>query len=204
MPLSRRAWLFILCSISFNHLLSAQSGFHFRLADSALTLTKQKVVYDLSYFSISYPNGDLPKDRGVCTDVIIRAYRKLNIDLQQLVHEDMRTHFSQYPNAWGLNKPDKNIDHRRVPNLMTFFKRSGASLPVTAYPADYKPCDIVCWLLNRGIKHIGLVVKQKSADGKRNLIVHNIGDGQVIEDYLFSYPVIGHYRYVANNRVDWP
>jgi len=134
-------------------------------------------------------------DRGVCTDVIIRAYRKLNIDLQQLVHEDMRNHFSQYPRAWSMTGTDKNIDHRRVPNLMTFFKRSGASLPVSESAIDYKPGDIVCWSLNRGMKHIGLVVKQKSADKKRHLIVHNIGDGQVLEDWLFNYPIIGHYRY---------
>jgi uncharacterized protein len=195
MLLSAKSWMYILFSIFFHQLLSAQSVFFSRLADSALTLTQQKVIYDLSYFSIAYPNGDVPKDRGVCTDVIIRAYRKLNVDLQQLVHEDMRRHFNQYPHAWGLNVPDKNIDHRRVPNLMTFFKRSGALLPVTENAGDYKPGDIVCWSLSRGMKHIGLVVKQKSADGKRHLIVHNIGDGQVLEDCLFDYPIIGHYRY---------
>jgi len=195
MQLSKNGWTSILFSIFFLHLLPAQQEFHFRLADSALTLTKQKVVYDLSYFSIAYPNGDVPRDRGVCTDVIIRAYRKLHIDLQQLVHEDMRNHFSQYPRSWGLSSTDKNIDHRRVPNLMTFFKRSGASLPVTEYAIDYQPGDIVCWSLSRGMKHIGLVVKEKSADGKRHLIVHNIGEGQVLEDCLFNYPIIGHYRY---------
>lgn len=173
----------------------AQNDFCYRLADSAATLVRQKVTYDLSYYSIAYPNGDVPVDRGVCTDVIIRAYRKLNIDLQQLVHEDMRNHFSQYPRAWSMTGTDKNIDHRRVPNLMTFFKRSGASLPVSENAIDYKPGDIVCWSLNRGMKHIGLVVKQKSADKKRHLIVHNIGDGQVLEDWLFNYPIIGHYRY---------
>ena len=196
MQLHIRKWMCFSILIFIPYLLSAQSGFHSRLADSAFTLTKQKVVYDLSYFSIAYPNGDVPKDRGVCTDVIIRAYRKLHIDLQQLVHEDMRNHFTQYPRSWGLNSTDKNIDHRRVPNLMTFFKRSGASLPVTEYAMDYQPGDIVCWSLSRGMKHIGLVAKEKSADGKRHLIVHNIGDGQVLEDCLFSYPIIGHYRYI--------
>lgn len=195
MFLSKKSWMVIVCCIIFSTLLFAQPVFHSRLADAALTLTQQKVVYDLSYFSIAYPNGDVPQDRGVCTDVIIRAYRKLNIDLQALVHEDMRTHFSQYPHAWGLSRPDKNIDHRRVPNLMVFFKRSGASLPVTDHAADYQPGDIVCWSLRRGMKHIGLVVKARSADGKRHLMVHNIGDGQVLEDCLFSYPIIGHYRY---------
>jgi len=195
MPFYMRVYGYLAILVFFAYPSFAQPGFYSRLADSAFTLTQQKVVYDLSYFSIAYPNGDVPKDRGVCTDVIIRAYRKLNIDLQQLVHEDMRNHFSQYPRSWGLNSTDKNIDHRRVPNLMTFFKRSGASLPVTEHAVDYQPGDIVCWSLSRGMKHIGLVVKEKSADGKRQLIVHNIGSGQVIEDCLFDYPIIGHYRY---------
>lgn len=196
MPFYTRVYGYIAILVFFSYSSAAQPGFLSRLADSAGTLTQQKVVYDLSYFSIAYPNGDVPKDRGVCTDVIIRAYRKLHIDLQQLVHEDMRKNFHQYPRVWGLNTPDKNIDHRRVPNLMTFFKRSGASLPVTNNTVDYKPGDIVCWLLSRGMKHIGLVVQQKSADGKRCLIVHNIGSGQVMEDCLFDYPIIGHYRYM--------
>lgn len=195
MPFYTRVYGYLAILVFFAYPSFAQTGFYSRLADSAHSLTQQKVVYDLSYFSIAYPNGDVPKDRGVCTDVIIRAYRKLHIDLQQLVHEDMRNHFNQYPRSWGLNVPDKNIDHRRVPNLMTFFKRSGASLPVSANAVNYQPGDIVCWSLSRGMKHIGLVVKQKSADGKRQLIVHNIGSGQVIEDCLFEYPIIGHYRY---------
>ena len=195
MQLCRKGGLIIVLLNIFPHFLAAQSSFYSRLADSASTLTAQKVTYDLSYFSMIYPNGDVPVDRGVCTDVIIRAYRKLNIDLQQLVHEDMRNHFSQYPRSWGLNGPDKNIDHRRVPNLMTFFKRSGASLTVSENAIDYQPGDIVCWSLYKGMKHIGLVVKQKSADKKRHLIVHNIGEGQVLEDCLFNYPIIGHYRY---------
>lgn len=195
MQLCRKGGLILVLLNVFPHFLAAQSNFYSRLADSASTLTAQKVTYDLSYYSIAYPNGDIPVDRGVCTEVIIRAYRKLNIDLQQLVHEDMRNHFSQYPRAWRMNGPDKNIDHRRVPNLMTFFKRSGTSLPVSENAIDYKPGDIICWSLSRGMKHIGLVVKQKSADKKRHLIVHNIGDGQVLEDCLFNYPIIGHYRY---------
>lgn len=195
MRLHIRKWMCFSILIFISYLLPAQSGFHSRLADSAFTLTRQKVVYDLSYFSIAYPNGDVPKDRGVCTDVIIRAYRKLHIDLQQLVHEDMKKHFQQYPKAWGLHSTDKNIDHRRVPNLMTFFKRMGAELPVTYHAVDYQPGDIVCWSLERGMKHIGMVVKQKSPDFTRYLIVHNIGRGQVIEDVLFTYQIIGHYRF---------
>lgn len=180
----------------FTTISNAQPRFFQRLADSAATLTKQKVVYDLSYYSIAYPKGDVPPDKGVCTDVIIRAYRKLQIDLQQLVHEDMLRNFSAYPNDWGLSSTDKNIDHRRVPNLITFFKRKGATVPITNNPDDYQPGDIVCWLLPRGLKHIGMLVKQQSVDYKRYLIVHNIGNGQVIDDCLFSYRIIGHFRYM--------
>ena len=173
----------------------AQASFYDRLADAALQLTKQSVTYDASYFKISYPNGDVPADKGVCTDVVIRAYRKLGIDLQKEVHEDMRVHFSTYPAKWGLKRPDKNIDHRRVPNLMTFFSRYGIIKAITNKGNDYKAGDIVCWNLGGAITHIGIVSRKKSADGKRNLIVHNIGAGQVLEDCLFNYKIIGHYRY---------
>jgi len=165
------------------------------LSDAAISLTKQEVTYDPSYFSISYPNGDVPNDKGVCTDVIIRAYRKTGIDLQKEVHEDMKAHFSVYPKIWGLKSTDKNIDHRRVPNLMTYFKRKGAEKPITKNPDDYKPGDVVAWRLDSGLTHIGIVVNKKSRDGKRNLIVHNIGSGQVLEDCLFKFKIIGHYRF---------
>jgi len=173
----------------------AQTGFFQRLGDSAATLTQQKVVYDPQYVTIDYPNGDVAQDRGVCTDVIIRAYRKMGIDLQKEVHEDMRSNFSVYPKNWGLKTTNRNIDHRRVPNLMKFFERRQAKLPVTNNAADYTPGDIVCWNLGRGLTHIGLVANKRSPDGKRYLIVHNIGAGQVLEDCLFSYTIIGHYRY---------
>jgi len=165
------------------------------LSDSALELTEQKVTYDPSYFSIDYPNGDIPADKGVCTDVIIRAYRKTGIDLQKLVHEDMKKNFDKYPKNWGLKTTDKNIDHRRVPNLMTFFKRKGAEKQITQNQNDYVPGDVVSWSLDGGLTHIGIVVNKKSEDDKRNLIVHNIGGGQVLEDCLFEYTIIGHYRY---------
>lgn len=165
------------------------------LPDAAMSLTEQKVTYDPSYFTIPYPNGDVPLDKGVCTDVVIRAYRKLGIDLQQEVHEDMVANFNLYPNKWGLSRPDPNIDHRRVPNLMVFFERFGATLPITNNSADYQPGDIVCWNLGGAITHIGIVVDQKSRDGKRFMIVHNIGGGQVLEDCLFNFKIIGHYRY---------
>jgi uncharacterized protein YijF (DUF1287 family) len=172
-----------------------QTAFHARLADSTLTLTKQSVVYDPTYFRIDYPNGDVPANRGVCTDVVIRAYRKVGIDLQRKVHEDMKANFSKYPKKWGLKSTDRNIDHRRVPNLMTFFGRKGISLPVTTSAKDYIPGDVVCWNLGGAVTHIGIVVNRKSADGARYLIVHNIGSGQVLEDCLFSFTIIGHYRY---------
>ena len=161
----------------------------------ALSLTHQDVVYDPSYFSIDYPNGDVPKDRGVCTDVVIRAYRKIGIDLQKNVHEDMLANFKRYPKIWGLKKTDKNIDHRRVPNLMTYFQRMNSSKPITQNGDDYIPGDIVCWNLGGATTHIGIVVNKKSNDKKRYLIVHNIGSGQVLEDCLFDYKIIGHYRY---------
>lgn len=174
---------------------SAQDIFFKKLADSALVLTKQYVRYDGSYFTIKYPNGDVPVGIGVCTDVVIRAYRKLHIDLQKEVHEDMKTNFSKYPKKWGLARPDKNIDHRRVPNLMTFFTRFGTVLKITTFAKDYEPGDIVCWNLGGSITHIGIVSSKKSTDDKRYLIVHNIGSGQVLEDMLFKYTIIGHYKY---------
>ncbi len=165
------------------------------LSNAAISFTKQQVVYDPSYFSISYPNGDVPKGKGVCTDVVIRAYRQLGVDLQKEVHEDMKANFSVYPKIWGLNSTDKNIDHRRVPNLMTFFERQGAALSISDNPHDYLPGDIVSWNLGGGTTHIGIVVNQKSRDSKRYLIVHNIGAGQVMEDCLFKFKITGHYRY---------
>jgi len=193
--MKKKLVLLLFTFISFGFSLTAQSNFFTKLADAALDLTKQQVSYDPTYFQLKYPNGDVPANKGVCTDVVIRAYRKLGIDLQKLVHEDMQANFSKYPKNWGLKHTDKNIDHRRVPNLMTFFTRKGASKPITSNPADYLPGDIVCWNLGGGLTHIGLVVNKKSTDGKRNLIVHNIGSGQVQEDCLFNFKIIGHYRF---------
>jgi uncharacterized protein YijF (DUF1287 family) len=184
---------FVLLVFAFSTV--AGQDFYERLADSTLVLTKQKVQYDPSYFRIPYPNGDVPANKGVCTDVIIRAYRKMSIDLQKKVHEDMKVNFAQYPKVWGMKKTDTNIDHRRVPNLMTFFSRHGVEKKKSSDAKDYSPGDIVCWDLGRGIKHIGIVVNKKSTDGQRYLIVHNIGGGQVLEDCLFRFTVIGHYRY---------
>lgn len=177
----------------------AQSGFFKQLSDSALTLTHQQVRYSSAYYNIPYPNGDVPANVGVCTDVVIRAYRKMGIDLQKEVHEDMLRHFLEYPKFWGMKSPDKNIDHRRVPNLMKFFERKNAKLSVTNIASDYLPGDLVCWNLGKGITHIGMVANKKSVDGKRNLIIHNIGGGQVLADCLFNFPITGHYRYQRGN-----
>lgn len=173
----------------------SQDDFEARLCAAAKELTKQKVTYDPSYFSISYPNGDVPADKGVCTDVIIRAYRKVGIDLQKEIHEDIIACPSAYSRNGETIKPDKNIDHRRVPNQQTFFKRHGLVKPVTSDPKDYLPGDIVTWDLGGGVNHIGIVVDTVSWDGKRPMIVHNIGGGQVMEDRLFHYTITGHYTY---------
>jgi uncharacterized protein len=173
----------------------AQTDFYSSLADSAFTLTNQKVMYDGSYRKIHYPGGDVPADVGVCTDVVIRAYRKLGIDLQKEVHEDMAACFGAYPKIWGLTRPDKNIDHRRVPNLMKYFSRKGTELAKTQNAHDYRPGDIVCWDLGGGITHIGIVSNKLSEDGGRYQMIHNIGAGQVLEDCLFDYTIIGHYKF---------
>lgn len=175
--------------------IAVKKSFAERLSEAALSLTNDKVTYDPAYFSISYPNGDVPKNKGVCTDVVIRAYRKLGIDLQKEVHEDMKKHFTLYPKKWGLKSTDHNIDHRRVPNLQVFFTRKGKSLGVSENASDYKTGNLVTWMINDKLPHIGIVTNRKSADGKRNLIVHNVGAGQVLEDCLFRYTITGHYRF---------
>ncbi len=188
----------ILFTFWIGFIAKSQTNFYNQLSDAALQLTEQNVEYDPAYFNISYPNGDIPADSGVCTDVVIRAYRKVGIDLQKEVHEDMKVHFDAYPKIWGLSQPDKNIDHRRVPNLMTFFSRFGQLKPITNNAIDYLPGDIVCWNLGGGIIHIGIVANKRSADNQRYLIVHNIGSGQVLADCLFEFKIIGHYRYQKN------
>ncbi|MFR9166319.1 MAG: DUF1287 domain-containing protein [Dysgonomonas sp.] len=178
--------------------IAAQTdAFPKKLSDAALALTKDKVRYDPAYRKIDYPNGDVPADRGVCTDIVIRAYRKLGIDLQKEVHEDMKANFSAYPSKrlWGLKSTDSNIDHRRVPNLQTFFTRKGKVRKISADPADYKTGDLVTWDLGGNVPHIGIVTDRMSRDGKRRLIVHNVGAGQVLQDCLFAWKITGHYSY---------
>ncbi|MFH2051310.1 MAG: DUF1287 domain-containing protein [bacterium] len=167
-----------------------------RLVAAAVERTTHQVRYDGSYRRLAYPGGDVPDSLGVCTDLVIRSYRALGVDLQRLVHEDMIRDFDAYPAQWGLDGPDANIDHRRVPNLQAFFRRSGAELGVTDEPADYLPGDLVTWMLPGNLPHIGIVTDHWSGDGARPLIVHNIGRGPRLEDCLFSFTVTGHYRYL--------
>jgi uncharacterized protein YijF (DUF1287 family) len=192
--------------IGISALSPAQAGlFDQELVDAAIERTKHSVVYDGSYVSIPYPGGDVPQNTGVCTDVVIRTYRVLGADLQRLVHEDISKDFSAYPSRriWGLQGPDRNIDHRRVPNLQAFFKRHGSVLPITNIPEDYSPGDLVTWMLPGNLPHIGIVTDRKHPGSENPMIVHNIGLGPKLEDMLFDYPITGHFRYTPeayNNR----
>ncbi|MES9990448.1 MAG: DUF1287 domain-containing protein [Candidatus Thiodiazotropha sp.] len=171
-----------------------------RLVSAAVERTKLSVRYDGSYIPIAYPGGDVPNDTGVCTDLLIRSYRALDIDLQQRVHEDMAANFDSYPSRriWGLARADSNIDHRRVPNLQVFFSRHGQKLPVTRQGKDYESGDIVTWMLPGNLPHIGIVTDRFSQETGSPLIVHNIGAGPRLEDMLFAYPITGHYRYLPD------
>ncbi len=168
------------------------------LVAAAWERTRQTVRYDPAYRRLAYPMGDPPAGTGVCGDVVVRAYRQVGLDLQRAVHEDMARAFDAYPRLWGLTRPDSNIDHRRVPNLRAYLRRQGASLPISSRAADYRPGDLVSWNLrgrSGSLPHIGIVVDAKTPDGRRPLIVHNIGQGPKAEDILFRYAITGHYRY---------
>lgn len=163
------------------------------LVSAARQQTRSTVAYDGAYVRIAYPMGDVPANRGVCTDVVIRAYRAIGVDLQVLVHEDMRAHFALYPRLWGLREPDTNIDHRRVPNLQKFLERAGAKIRTPG--AAYLPGDLVTWMLPGNLPHIGIVSDRRAPGSGNPLIIHNIGAGTTEEDMLFAYPITGHYRY---------
>ena len=191
----RRIIFTLIYAVSINAF--AQS-FEQDLVEAAHERTKHSVRYDGAYLAIDYPWGDVPKEIGVCTDVVIRSYRVLGIDLQRLVHEDMKANFDKYPSTriWGLKGPDKNIDHRRVPNLQTFFKRHGQELPVTRNAKDYKAGDLVTWMLPGNLPHIGIVTEKIDPATGNPMIAHNIGSGPQLQDMLFSYKITGHYKYV--------
>lgn len=173
----------------------SEPTFQNRLSDAALSRPTFRVRYDGKYVRIPYPNGDVPANMGVCSDEIIRIYRAVGIDLQQLIHEDMKKRFASYPGLWGLTNPDSNIDHRRVPNLMVFFKTFGTTLSTDSNPELYRGGDVVVWRLSNGLLHIGMAVNKLSQDGKRPMIVHNIGLGPQLEDALYVGTIVAHFRY---------
>ena len=167
-----------------------------KFVEAAQAQIGKTLTYDPAYTSLEYPGGDVPIDRGVCSDVAIRAFRGVGFDLQKEVHEDMQRAFSLYPKNWDLRKPDANIDHRRVLNLRTFFKRRGKSLPVTKNAADYQPGDLVTCIVPKNLPHIMIVSDQVSPlDPARRLVIHNIGQGARAEDRLFEFELTGHYRW---------
>ena len=187
-----------LCLAQTNRRLTpATPKFQFtqRLVATAVERANHGVRYVADYVHIDYPNGDVPADTGVCADEIIRVYRGVGVDLQKEVHEDMAAHFAQYPPKWGMARTDTNIDHRRVPNLMVFFQRQGAALPITHNAKDYLPGDIVSWDLGGNVPHIGILVDRHPLGSSTNLVLHNVGEGPKIEDVLFRWQITGHYRY---------
>jgi uncharacterized protein len=178
--------------------VSAFSQSTARTAEALVVAARKQVGmtlnYDPAYTRLAFPGGDVDRAKGVCTDVVIRAYRDaFGLDLQALVNRDMHSAFSAYPKRWGLTRPDKNIDHRRVPNLQTFFARQAAKLPLSSVPQDWKPGDIFTSLIDNRLPHIGIVSNRKT--GNRPLVIHNIGGGAREEDMLFSHPLTGHYRW---------
>ena len=176
---------------------SAQREFLKRMVAAAIEQTHHVVRYDAAYVGIPYPGGDVPANTGTCADVVIRAYRAVGVDMQKEVHEDMKRDFSAYPSKskWRASHPDANIDHRRVPNLMVFFARKGRTLRITGQAEDYAPGDLVAWDLGGDVTHIGIVVDRKSETSGRYMLVHNIGQGPKMEDVMFDWKIIGHYRY---------
>ena len=165
------------------------------MLDGAIAQAGVTTGYDSSYVALEYPGGDVPEKTGVCSDVVVRAFRKAGIDLHKEVHEDMKVARGEYPTKWGAIAPDHNIDHRRVLNLMAYFTRRGKSLPISSSAGGYQPGDIVAWELSSGVDHIGIVTNMQSDSDDRFLIVHNIGAGTRIEDVMFAWTIKGHYRF---------
>ncbi|WP_020180516.1 DUF1287 domain-containing protein [Methylopila sp. M107] len=198
MPLDRRAMLAALAAtlVAPRRGLADPADWTARLVSAAEAQLGVTTIYDPAYVALSYPGGDVAPERGVCTDVVVRAYRAaFGLDLQKLVHEDMAAAFSAYPKSWGVRRPDRNIDHRRVPNLETFFRRRGAALPATTQASDYGPGDLVTQRLPGELPHIAIVTAKRSSDGARPLLLHNIGSGARIEDTLFAFRIVGRFRF---------
>ena len=189
---------FLFCSLALFAFKVQASSFDDDIVNALIHRTTQPVTYDGAYHKLEYPGGDVPANIGVCTDVLIRSYRQLGVDLQKLVHEDMQNNFRAYPSKriWGLTKPDKNIDHRRVPNLQVYFERHAKVLTKSLNTEDYKAGDIVSWMLPGNLPHIGMVVNEIAQGSGNPLIVHNIGRGPEMSDMLFAYTITGHYRFV--------
>ena len=167
-----------------------------KLIAAALEQVGVTTEYDPAYVKLTYPNGDVPLKTGVCADVIVRAFRQAEIDLQKELHEDMKRNFGKYPKKWGARAPDTNIDHRRVPNLMTWFDRQSKALPLSKDAKDYLPGDVVAWDLDgKGMTHVGIVSNRYHETTGRYLMIHNIGGGAQAEDVIFNWKIIGHYRY---------
>jgi uncharacterized protein len=191
-------WLFVTAASSEHNSSCNDSLKQFIL--NAHEQTKITRYYDLSYVKLTYPGGDVSPEKGVCTDVIIRAFRSVGIDLQKLIHDDMVQYFNEYPKKWGLKKPDSNIDHRRVPNIVTYLKRKGKAIEITDNGDDYQPGDIVTWNLGDMVDHIGLVSDIVAKSGAHYKMIHNIGRGTELEDMLFSYEITAHFRYFCNEK----
>ncbi|HOT27370.1 MAG TPA: DUF1287 domain-containing protein [Candidatus Ozemobacteraceae bacterium] len=201
---TRSRWLFLLPALSLLLLNASGVGLWAasrlpgplsleRFLESAMLQTRLTLFYDPSYVKLPYPSGDVPIERGVCTDVIVRAFRAVGVDLQKLVHEDMKRHFRLYPKRWGLTRPDPNIDHRRVPNLETFFSRHGMKIADLS-PASFRKGDLVVWNLPGGLPHIGIVATDPATGSPRPLCIHNVGAGTRLEDVLVEWPITAHYR----------
>ena len=197
---SQRAEASVVNKIKAIETLQSSNEFAKNLAAAALKRTEQEVEYDPGYYDIAYPGGDLPEGKGVSTDLIVRSYRALGVDLQQLVHEDMSAHFRLYPQLWERKGPDRNIDHRRVPNLQRYFSRFGKVLNKSHSLDDYEIGDVVTWSLPYGAaekagSHIVIVVPGPGARSGEKWVVHNIGSGPEWEDKLFDYEIEGHFRF---------
>ncbi|MGF1678856.1 MAG: DUF1287 domain-containing protein [Candidatus Methylacidiphilales bacterium] len=195
---NRGGWRWIICLVAFGIACSSTSASP--LVEAARSQIGVTVIYDPAYVSLTYPGGDVPEDRGVCTDVVIRAFREaFGWDLQHELHQDIKSHFFAYPQRWGLKRPDKNIDHRRVPNLQTFFDRKGYALPRGTSLKDLLPGDLVTCTVPPHLPHIMIISDRKNAQGLP-LVIHNIGNGTREEDRLDVYPITGLYRITLTNR----